>query len=285
MKMRYITPLAMLLLFFGCGDGSSTIPEVTDPNPKKEEPPKQEPDNPDIPDGFELESLDAPHYLLTFRIPKSFTANIVEPLIVRIGTAISSEDQCVSYFDTQDPDRFPKEAAAYEALCEYYGDKGYSKTRQFFPLYNGGYDFLWYNIVSIDVKSIVNYDAEHPAGTSLNDLCELVSWTPRDHIASGYTDLFDWSSPPDYIPQAYRNIAFRSDRHVNDGLHPFKIPLTECTPEDFILMGSGYYSSALFLLRFAHGPEAGNNLQQFEIKLTDEQGKTYTARTEVCEWN
>lgn len=50
-------------------------------------------------------------------------------------------------------------------------------------------------------------------------------------------------------------------------------------------MGSGQLEDGpLFLLRFAHAPEAGNSLQQFELKLTDERGGTYTVRTDVCKW-
>lgn len=67
--------------------------------------------------------------------------------------------------------------------------------------------------------------------------------------------------------------------------YPDRIPLSECTAEDLLLMGSGQLEDGpLFLLRFAHAPEAGNSLQQFELKLTDERGGTYTVRTDVCKW-
>ncbi len=284
MKTTYLTLIAALLLFFGCGDGSSTIPEVTDPIPKKEEPPKQEPDDPDIPDGLGVESIDASHYLLRFTAPESFSAGTIynEPLTLQIHL---SKPVYAHYWHAQNPNDFPREAAAYEALCERYGDTGYSGIREFYPLYTGGYDALWYKIVSIDVTSVVDYDAEHPAGTSLNDLCELISWTPRDYLASGYADRFDWNSPPDYIPERYRRITFYDFDQVNDGLHPFKVSLSDYNADDLFLMGSGQLDEGpLFLLRFAHGPQTGNKLQRFTIRMTDEKGKVYNVQTDVCEW-
>ncbi len=288
MKTTYLTLIAALLLFFGCGEGSSTIPEVTDPNPKEEEPSKQEPDEPEMPDpGCEVETVDAPHYLLRFIVPESLSARTIygEPLTLQIYLSSFDSREYAHYWHAQNPDDFPREAAAYEALCERYGDTSYSGIRKFLPTYFGGYDALWYNIVSIDVTSVVDYDAEHPAGTSLNDLCELISWTPRDYLASGYTDRYDWTTPPDYIPEDYRYITFYDFDQVNDGLHPFKVSLSDYNADDLFLMGSGQlHQGPLFLLRFAHGPQTGNQLQRFTIRMTDEKGKVYNVLTDVCEW-
>ena len=284
MKTNYLSQAAMFLLLLGCSEGSAEIPDNPNTNTKQEE---SQQSGPDTPDGFELEIIDAPHYLLRFIAPESFSAGTIygEPLTLQVRISSSAPREYAAYYDAQNPDERPQKAAAYKALCERYGDTGYSGIREFFPLYTGGFDALWHNLVSIDVTSTADYDAGHPAGTSLNDLCELISWTPRDYLESGYTDRYDWSAPPAYIPEKYRHITFYYNGQVNDGLHPFRIPLSECTAEDLLLMGSGQLEDGpLFLLRFAHAPEAGNSLQQFELKLTDERGGTYTVRTDVCKW-
>ena len=197
----------MFLLLLGCSEGSAEIPDKPNTNTKQEE---SQQSGPDTPDGFELEIIDAPHYLLRFIAPESFSAGTIygEPLTLQVRISSSAPREYAAYYDAQNPDERPQKAAAYKALCERYGDTGYSGIREFFPLYTGGFDALWHNLVSIDVTSTADYDAGHPAGTSLNDLCELISWTPRDYLESGYTDRYDWSAPPAYIPEKYQHITF-----------------------------------------------------------------------------
>ncbi len=189
----------------------------------------------------------------------------------------TSGNQKYSFWnETKKPDS--KEAKMYASFCERYGDMTYDKERyysssdpyvNFYPLYN---------IVSIRVESIADYDTEHPAGSSLNDLCTLYSATPRKYIADGYVGEFDWSEASDEFGK-YSRIFRRDDL---EGSIPFAKPLSECTPADLELIGSGFMK--LCMLRFERKPAANNSLHVFKITLTDERGKSYMAQTDLCAW-
>ena len=54
-----------------------------------------------------------------------------------------------------------------------------------------------YNMVDfneISIWSDADFDANHPAGSSLNDLVRFISFSPMPYIESGYTDVYRWSS-------------------------------------------------------------------------------------------
>lgn len=69
MKTNHLSQAAMFLLLLGCSEGSAEIPDKPNTNTKQEESQRS---GPDTPDGFELEIIDAPHYLLRFIAPESF---------------------------------------------------------------------------------------------------------------------------------------------------------------------------------------------------------------------
>lgn len=282
MKLRlFITIASVLLLTVGCSQ-ETTPPEIPD-TPKKEEPgEKEHPDDPEKPDeptgGNEWEIVNIPHYLLAFEQPNAFNAYAGNKSFIEVGYyRMNLMDYC-NFYHEQDAENYPEKAAAYKALCERYNDTSFNQERKINSIVaTECCCYLIHNIVSIDVVSATDYDSEHPAGTSLNDLCDLVSWSPKDYISSGYTDTYDWNDWPEYFPA-------RTEFDVGnpDASKPFCKPLTQCTPEDMVLMGEG--TSNIFMLRFSHLPDAGHSLQQFTVTLTDEQGKTYKAVTEVAEW-
>ena len=73
MKTNHLSQAAMFLLLLGCSEGSAEIPDKPNTNTKQEESQRS---GPDTPDGFELEIIDAPHYLLLLRW-KHFSTPIV----------------------------------------------------------------------------------------------------------------------------------------------------------------------------------------------------------------
>ncbi len=256
------------------------IPAKEKPD-EKTDPEKPTPDQPDTPitGGDELVTIDVSHYILSFAQPDRFVANSYDNLFVHIGYNRNNIAQYYDFYQEQDAEKYPDEAAAYKALCERYKDVAYKQERTidiiWGPYY---YSYLINNFVSIDVVSAADYDSDHPAGTSLKDICQLVSMSPRDYIASGYTDTYDWSVWPEYFPEKKE-----SDGFYGPANKPFCKSLSECTPEDMILMGEG--TSNIFMLRFIKAPDTGSKLQRFTVTMTDETGMTYTAETDVCEWN
>lgn len=68
---------------------------------------------------------------------------------------------------TDDQSFWQKQFAEYESLCARYGDTDYNRTEFTWTIQR---DYLADNIVSIEVRSAADFDAQHPAGTLLNDL-------------------------------------------------------------------------------------------------------------------
>ena len=79
----------------------------------------------------------------------------------------------------------------YDELCKIHNDLSYNQKRSYIvaPLWGrcSAIDFR-----EIDVISDKDFDAEHPAGTSLKDIVRFVSVSPKKFIDSGYKETFNW---------------------------------------------------------------------------------------------
>ena len=74
-------------------------------------------------------------------------------------------------------------------------------------------------IVNLEVWSSADWDAEHPAGTSLNDLARFSSNTPWPYIQSGYTQKYH--------------------EQLNGEYYPVDKLISELTPDDMTLLPRG----------------------------------------------
>lgn len=274
-----------VLLFSGCSKSDEPSKKEQNQN-NKEIPTPDTPERPDGPVGFdEGDEIDINQYLMGFNRATEFKATVYPDYTIVVS---HERGYYCSYINEKNPDIDPEKTETYIALCQRYGDTGYKNVRKYYPFYLGGYDYLMDNIVSIDIAGVTDYDADHPAGSSLKDICELAACSPKEYIASGYADSFDWTIIPNYISNNYLeseidNWSGRLGSYEKyEGLMPFCKPLAECSPEDMVLMGNGCEN--VFMLRFTKKPDAGNKLQRFIITMIDERGKTYTVETGVCEW-
>ena len=84
-----------------------------------------------------------------------------------------------------------EEKKRYDELCKIHNDMSYNQKRSYIvaPLWGicSAIDFK-----EIDVVSNKDFDAEHPAGTSLKDIVRFVSISPKKFIDSGYKETFNW---------------------------------------------------------------------------------------------
>jgi hypothetical protein len=119
-----------------------------------------------------------------------------------------------SYLNTADPYK-----TMYDALCEKHGDMTFNR-KVYLPIDGRVVNFPAIDFVSIDVVSNVDYDAEHPAGTSLNDLFTFNGYSAKPYIDSGYAE---------------------DDIHVNEVYVYSDIvkPLEEVSSNDLVLLGTG----------------------------------------------
>ena len=175
---------------------------------------------------------------------------------------------------TDDQSLWQKQFAEYESLCARYGDTDYNRTEFTWTIQR---DYLADNIVSIEVRSAADFDAQHPAGTLLNDLCTLLSASPLPYIESGYTQTYDWDADPEGYAADPRHREYFPNAPENIGSTPFALPLADCRADDLRLMGDG--KNTLCLLRFDRAPQAGAEVQPLTITLTDECGREIVVET------
>lgn len=131
-----------------------------------------------------------------------------------------------------------------------------------------GWGLAAYNIMpDIDIKTInivssAGIDAQHPAGTSLNDLFQFVAISPRDFINSNYTDVIKLQD----IDKSLRehDLLF-CNRYFEVCYKPIIKPLETVSEEDLRLIGPGDID--LFTL-FALEPKDKFNCPAYGKALT-----------------
>lgn len=260
--------VVLLALLSGCGKNSDEIPVPSD-------------DGED--DSFVIGScgftVDLPHYLLRFFVPEKYSVRRVideTRLIVVEFSDYGTEEVMYDYRHAQKPEEYAEKAGVYESLCSRYKDTAYPKVHHLLP-YWCGRNYPVNNIVSIAVVSDADYDSDHPAGSSLADICEVLTASPRDFIASGYTDTCDWTADLETLSPVFgEEIPGWGVKEVK----PVYKRLDKCWAEDLVL--AGYYPS-FFTLRILQAPAADFN-GRFTITLLDEKGKVFTLETEPVSW-
>ncbi|GHU86400.1 hypothetical protein FACS1894153_3400 [Bacteroidia bacterium] len=84
----------------------------------------------------------------------------------------------------------------YDSLCIKNNDMSYNKT-VLSPYKTHQWVSQYYaiipNIINIDIKSEQDFDDTHIAGESLNDIIEILSYSPREYIDKNYQYLYKWN--------------------------------------------------------------------------------------------
>ena len=91
------------------------------------------------------------------------------------------------YMFEQNDDEFPVIPTLvnrYDSLCKAHKDTEYSKKEKHYS----GHQFIWatYRRMTLDVTSDTQYDAAHPAGTSLADIVNIKTYSAKEIIENGY---------------------------------------------------------------------------------------------------
>ena len=89
----------------------------------------------------------------------------------------------------------------YRDLCRKHGDVGYNRK----IAYLSGRDVVYNasDLLSVKVYSDRDFDAEHPAGSSLADIVRFLSCSPKEYIASGYKSLYRYD--PELVSPGFRS--------------------------------------------------------------------------------
>lgn len=119
----------------------------------------------------------------------------------------------------------------YDSLCNAYNDIGYNRKIEYFvtPEEDKTVSKYKYDYYSINVTSDSDFDAEHPRGTSLNDIIMYYGTSVENFIDSGYSYEFNWDDTS--IPGVYQTFTFLRAYYST----PVYRKLSEMTPEDYRL--------------------------------------------------
>ena len=161
------------------------------------------------------------------------------------GNILIAGDDFECHYTWQSKGDFKKK---YDELCELHNDMSFNKKMDYIAGTDWGHA-LAPDFISIDVVSSADFDSEHPAGTSLNDIFYLISVSPQEYIKGGYNQLYDWSkgTPARFQKAAYLE-GFNGQTYGDRPYyHPIDKKLSEITAEDMALMGvnSVYYYACL----------------------------------------
>jgi hypothetical protein len=171
-----------------------------------------------------------------------------------------------------------REKEIYDSICEKRNDMNYNKRIQYIYIPEEGHYYIG-NITKIDITSDTDFDSTHPAGSKLNDVVRIISFSPYKFIESGYKETYNWginrplsfNKEPDL--EGVLNILAGSK---NDVTHfPVDKLLSEITPTDLILIGNGYGSDFIGYLLFDSTPSV-NKAQHLTVTVKTAEGKVFT---------
>lgn len=171
----------------------------------------------------------------------------------------------------------------FAELQEYYGDTHFNDTLYSHLAYQDPYGTpLADPIATVEVTCDSDFDAAHPAGSSLNDCLHFLSSSVKPFIDSGYQTTFDWTGIDERYWYHVYGTPFERKLQKSEHLHPVDKPLTQTTQDDMtLLVGSFYggYGKAIFLLRFETEPaEKGEYAFTTVVRFADGRELSTTAK-------
>lgn len=171
----------------------------------------------------------------------------------------------------------------FAELQEYYGDTHFNDTLYYATTYPSPYGTpLADPIASVEVTCDSDFDAAHPAGSSLNDCLHFLSSSVKTFIDSGYKTTFDWTGIDKRYWYHVFGSPYKCKLHHSEHLQPIDKPLTQTTQDDMtLLVGSFHdgYGNAIFLLRFETEPtEKGEYAFTTVVRFADGRELSTTAK-------
>ena len=152
----------------------------------------------------------------------------------------------------------PELVNRYDSLCKAHKDTEYAKT--IMPYSGWQFGPATYRRMTIDVTSDTQYDAAHPAGTSLADIIDIRTNSAKEVIESGY-DYKVCETMTNYTCTTYE-LALG---------HELKMPLEQFNREYRKLI-----LSYRIRLNFKTAPDV-TSTHRFTVTYRDEDGRVLTA--------
>jgi len=133
-----------------------------------------------------------------------------------------------------------EKAKRYDALCKKFNDLDYKKKTRYIK-YIGCREYFSEEILSIDVVSNADFDAERPAGSSLSGIVRFLSASPLRFIQSGYKDTYDWEGrqTQEFLSRFPFSFCYSNEASVAPQHHLVEGLLAELNQDDLQLLGTG----------------------------------------------
>ncbi len=162
-----------------------------------------------------------------------------------------------------------QEMEKFDSLCEANKDLDFDHKLTFLNSPEWGHCYAD-NFSKVEVRSSKDFDADHPAGTLLNDIIKVEYHSLQPFVESGYDYPCDdiLSCLPD--ANVYTKLA---SELLQDDLHMISLPA----------MGSGHRLSDYLRFSFTKKPEPQQN-QTISVKLITTTGEALTAQMEFDKW-
>ncbi len=150
----------------------------------------------------------------------------------------------------------------YNAIGEKHNDMTYNKKIESNSDPSVPHGYLAVDFLSIDVVSSQDFDEQHPAGTSLNDIVRFTAYSPYNYIQRSYTG--------------------EPEKEKIDKL------LSECNAQDFLMTIArdyDWYSHHIesCFLQFVQAPQLAQQ-HTLTVTVVDDSGWTWEASIEM-DWS
>ena len=99
-------------------------------------------------------------------------------------------------------------------------------------------DYLRADFTQVKVWSDADFDAEHPAGSSLNDITRFVAFSPMPYLRSGYQAEYQWDEQyRKSLEQLFSGLNIRTSY-----VYPIDKKVSELTADDMQMLKLGEFS-------------------------------------------
>lgn len=202
---------------------------------------------------------------------KIYDADIKNDGECRMQVLVRNDQDRIYRFD----DTVAVKKTRYDELCRAVTDMDYNRT----VTHKDGSWFYGHRFVSnrwtkIDLVSDRDYDAAHPAGTSLADILWVSTCTPLPYINSGYKEKYaGWS---EIISNDPMSILYKQ----HDELYPVSGWASELGADELTLIGDGC-DGLLCVVSLRKAPDTKPSTHVFTLTMSDADGNVFTATKTV----
>lgn len=175
----------------------------------------------------------------------------------------------------------------YDSLCIKHNDINYNEMCRKFSNMRCYPTFLCFDLLSVNVTSFSDYDLEHPAGSSLNDIVRYMSFSPKEFLDRGSDSISDISNTSTFfgrrigrwhlIQNANQWSISQPDFHYT--YSPVEKYINELKPSDMVMPSLGD-PSILCVLYFAKRP-AKPGKYTIIVELKADNGQVLSGTLEV----